>query len=387
MRRVVIFLFVLTFISALIVIYDAIPSVKATTWFEIKRFYYNADRLEETTDTFTCNHVNWRIKWEYHPWYGGSVFNITVYKVGVSEPVAEIHDIQYYYILTKTGERYIDGNNGTFFLKINAVNIAYYYEIMIEQDIDSPCGLPISKFNTSITLAINPQNVKMKRQTMINATLLCQHYYQPVPNQNISFYIGTTYIGSATTDSYGNAVITYVASIDTGNHSITAIYDGSLDFLSCNTTTNLIVSPLETFLTIENPSNAIQGRPITLKATLKDELGNPIRGVDIEFQLFNGSIWLTIGLANTDLNGTASLNCTLSNTGPFQLKALFNGTPNYSQTSSTTKSLSVGTNPVGTDPILYYYAIIAIAMVILFGAVGYIAFRKRRSNVKNNVTH
>jgi len=63
----------------------------------------------------------------------------------------------------------------------------------------------------------------------------------------------------------------------------------------------------------------------------------------------------------------------VSNTGTFQLRALFNGTPNYSQTTSATSSLGVG-----ADPILYYYVTIAIVMAILFGVVGYIAFQKRR---------
>ena len=353
--------------------YATIPPVKATTWFKIERFYYYADRLEETTESFTCNHMNWRIKWKYHPWYGGSVFNITIYEVGVAEPVAEIHDIQYYYILSKTGERYINGDNGTFFLKINATNIAYYYEIIIEQDIDSPSGLSVDKFNTSITLTPNPQNVKMRKTTTFNATLLCQHYYQPVLNQNISFFIGTTYIGSALTDSDGNAVIIYVADIDTGNYSVTAIYSGSLDFLSCNTTTNLIVSSLKTILAIESPSTSIQGETITLKGTLKDELGDPIQGISIDFQFYNGSSWLKIGSANTDLNGIASLNYTPSDIGTFQVRAVFNGTANYSQTTSTASSFSVS-----IDPIIYYYPIIAIAIIVVCGTLGYIIFRKKK---------
>lgn len=131
---------------ALMTIMLAIPmlvnSVKATEWVEVARFYRNADRLDETTENFTCNHMDWRITWLYHPWEGGSVFRITIYRTDTNEVITEIND-DYRYILTKTGERYISGNNGTFYLKISAVNIAYYYEIVIEQDLDSIPEFPL----------------------------------------------------------------------------------------------------------------------------------------------------------------------------------------------------------------------------------------------------
>jgi len=323
----------------LIMMFGTIPLVKATTWLKVKRFYRNADRLEETTENFTCNHISWRIKWKYCPWYGGSVFNLTVYKVGVIEPIVTIHDVQYHYILSKTGERYITDNNGTFFLKISAINIAYYYEIIIEQDIDSPGGPAPIKFRTSITLALEPTSIKMGRSTTITAKLL-DRYNSPIPNQLISFYIGTTYIGSTITDSSGEARKTYIANIDAGTYVVNASYSESLDFLSSNATNSLIVNPLTTTLSIQTPST-IQGKTVSLKAILKDENVNPIQGMSIEFQLYNETSWLKIGSAITDSNGIASLNYTSPNTGIFQVRAVFNGTTNYSRTTSTTGSFNV----------------------------------------------
>jgi hypothetical protein len=351
-----------------------IPSVNATAWLQVKPFYYNADRLEETTESFVCNHMNWRITYTYHPWYGGSIFNITVYKVGVSEPIDTISDVQYNYILQKTAERYYS-DNGTFFLKISAINIAYYYRIIIEQDVDSLGGPPPTMFNTRIALLLDPQETKMRTSTTINATLFCEHYQQPIPNQPIDFYVGSTCIGSAITDSYGNAVETYMAGIDAGNYSVVAAYDGSLDFLSCNASTDLIVAPLRTTLTLQSPSTAIQKEPVTLKATLKDELGGQLHGVNIDFQFYDGSNWLRIGSADTDLDGVSSLDYIPSDIGTFLVRAVFNGTENYSQNVSETSSLSVGNIPFFETPfgIAMISGIIAVAIIMVFTFV-----RKRK---------
>jgi len=131
------------------------------------------------------------------------------------------------------------------------------------------------------------------------------------------------------------------------------------------------VTQLGTTLTIGVPS-AIIGKPVTLNATLRDENGNPIQGKNIEFQIYNGTSWSKIGSANTNLNGIASISYTPSSTGTFQVRAVFNGTSNYSQTTSMAGSLKVDTD------FTPYYLIGAIVITCVCGTVGYVVYRRRK---------
>jgi hypothetical protein len=232
----------------------------------------------------------------------------------------------------------------------------------------------VTKLGTSITLTLEPSSVKKDGLTTITAKLLDGNG-NPVANQPISFFIGTTSLDSANTDTSGNAVKSYTANIDAGTYVVNASYSGSADFGSSSGTINLIVNPFTTTLTIEVPP-ATQGKPVTLKATLKDENDNPVQGVSVQFQIYDGTSWSDIGSANTDSNGIASISYTPSNTGTFQVRALFEGTTNYSQATSTTGSLNVGADYTP------YYILIAIVIIVVCGAVGYTVYRRRKKPIK-----
>lgn len=96
-----------------------------------------------------------------------------------------------------------------------------------------------------------------------------------------------------------------------------------------------------TILTIDVPS-AMKGKPVTIQAILGDENGNPIQNVDVDFQIYEDGSWKEIGSAKTDSSGIASISYTLLTTGTFQVKAIFKGTTNYAQSSSTVATLDVG---------------------------------------------
>ena len=228
----------------------------------------------------------------------------------------------------------------------------------------------VTKLGTSITLTLNPSSVKKDGSTTITAKLLDGNG-NPITNQPISFFIGTTSLGSSNTDSSGNAIKSYTANINGGTYVVNASYAGSADFGSSSGTINLIVNPFTTTLTVEVPS-ATQGKPVTLKATLKDENDNPVQGVNVQFQIYDGTNWSNIDSANTDSNGVASITYTPLNIGTFQVRAVFNGTTNYSQSASTTGSLNVGADYTP------YYLIIAIVIIAVCGVSGYMVFRKKK---------
>jgi len=234
-------------------------------------------------------------------------------------------------------------------------------------------SITVGKLGTSITLSLQPSSLKKGSSTSVTAKLVDGNN-DPLANKDVNFNVGTTSIGSATTDSSGNAVKTYTANLDAGTYVVNASYNGATDYGSSSATTNLIVNPFSTTLTIDVPS-ATQGKQTTITATLKDENGNPIQNANIDFQLYDGSSWKSIGSDTTDSSGVASITYTPSSTGTFQLKAVFSGTTNYSQSTSTTGSLGVG---IDYTPYYIGGGIIAVAVV---GVVGYMVFRRRKKTI------
>ncbi|MEM2507592.1 MAG: Ig-like domain-containing protein [Nitrososphaeria archaeon] len=251
-----------------------------------------------------------------------------------------------------------------------------YYDFRGNSHVESKVGyITVIKLGTSVTLTVNPSSVKIGGTITITAKLLDGNG-NPLPGQAINFFIGTTPLGATNTDSSGNAIKSYTANIDAGAYIINASFAGSADFGSSSGTTNLIVNPFTTTLTLEVPQ-ATQGRPVTIKATLKDENNNPVQGANIRFQIYDGTTWSDIGSATTDANGVASINYTPSRTGTFQVRALFNGTTNYFQSTSLTGSLNVG---VEYTP---YYIPVIVVVIVICGVIGYMVYRKRRKSVES----
>ncbi len=165
-----------------------------------------------------------------------------------------------------------------------------------------------------------------------------------------------------------------MANIDAGTYVIEASYAESTDYGPSGATSNLIVNPFTTSLTIDVPS-ATQGKECTIKATLKDENGNPIQGVSVEFQVYDGTSWSNIGSANTDSNGFASVGHTPLEIGTLQVKAMFSGTTNYALSSSTSADLNAA---MDYTPFYIGGGIIAVAII---GVAGYIVFRRRKKAI------
>jgi 5-hydroxyisourate hydrolase-like protein (transthyretin family) len=329
--------------------------------------------------------------------------------------------------------------------------------------------IDVTKLSTSIALTLQESTLKRGASTTITAKLTDGNNVA-LANKEISFSIGTTSIGTANTDSSGNAVKTYTADIDAGTYAIKAFYAGSTDYGSSSATSNLLVNPLDTTLTINAPSvkvgatatitttlkdengnpisdanidfylfennawskistattnavgsasitrtfntagdyqiktayagstnykkidatatliisqfattltidvpSATQGKEVTLKATLKDEGGSPLRNIDVDFYVYEANAWKKIGSTKTDSNGVASLKYTPSSTGTFQVKAMFSGTTNYAQSNSPSANLNVA---MDYTP-LYYIGGGIIALTVL-GIVGYVVFRRRK---------
>ena len=113
---------------------SGIAFVSSGNWVEVTRF--TGDRIGiSTLESFTCEHDEWRIIWEYVPnidsnW---SVFSIYVEAAGFLHK--RVDSVVNTGSEVTNGTLYINDNNGTYYL--NIISNVPRYTIIIEQNIDS----------------------------------------------------------------------------------------------------------------------------------------------------------------------------------------------------------------------------------------------------------
>ena len=140
----------LALLTIMIAMSMMISLAKATNWVEVTSFTGSGTE-QYTTDYFTCDHVEWRIRWEYVD-SEYTVFNVYTYPQG--EDVLFINSIIKIGGEDTSGVSYIHNQQGTFYMKINVANTESY-TIIIEQDTDSiPEFTPFALIVVLITVSI-----------------------------------------------------------------------------------------------------------------------------------------------------------------------------------------------------------------------------------------
>jgi hypothetical protein len=107
----------------------------SSDWSEVTRFTGSGTEYP-TTDFFTCEHAEWRIRWEYvpNPGFPFAIFSVYTYSQG--EDTLYIDSIIKVGANDTNGTSYIHEKDGTFYSKINVANTESYI-IIIEQDLNS----------------------------------------------------------------------------------------------------------------------------------------------------------------------------------------------------------------------------------------------------------
>lgn len=160
----------------------------------------------------------------------------------------------------------------------------------------------------------------------------------PVSGQPIAFTLNGTVIGSATTDSTGQAKLSYLipASTPPGTMSIVASFAGAPGYLASSGTGTLTIRR-PTALTITKASGS-WGATIPLKATLKNGT-TVLPNMTIRFRVDGNEV----GSAVTSSTGVATLPHTLTETvGTHTLDAVFDGDATYKSAVSSATTLTIG---------------------------------------------
>jgi polygalacturonase len=173
------------------------------------------------------------------------------------------------------------------------------------------------------------------------------------PSGTVSFYNGTTLLGSPTLTS-GTASASYL--LTGGPHSLTAVYSGDNTFLaSTSTTTTLVLSTAgSTTAVMASPTTVALNGTTALTATVTGVSGAAVPSGQVSFT--DGTT--SLGNATLNSSGVAMFTATMVNVGARTVSASYGGDGNYALSSGTTSetvsaiatSLTLGLSATTTYP-------------------------------------
>ena len=132
-------------------------------------------------------------------------------------------------------------------------------------------GYPTTVACTSDTTTISSSSLTSAfgQDLTLTATVSGTGSTTSIPSGSVSFYDGTTNLGSAALDASGSANL-QIDSLSVGSHNIKAIYSGDSIFLpSTSTVLTQVVNKAATSTSLtSNSANVTDGQPVTLAATI-----------------------------------------------------------------------------------------------------------------------
>lgn len=133
------------------------------------------------------------------------------------------------------------------------------------------------------------------------------------------------------------------------------------------------VRKISTFLSLSNTTSTTEGSGVALTATLTDEYGNHVSGMDVSFYLVDNQGSQLIDSATTDPIGRATVYYQPTSSGAFQVNAVFNGTDIFAMSTSQTQTFGAGFNA------LPYAVIGSVAIIAMSIALTYLRWKSRKA--------
>ncbi len=194
----------------------------------------------------------------------------------------------------------------------------------------------INKAATTITLASSPNPSDFAQQATFTATVSSA---SATPTGTVTFKNGSTTLGTVTLAG-GLAILT-TTTLSAGTLPVTAVYNGNSSFSgSTSSVLSQVVNQATTTVALgSSPNPSAFGQSVTLTATVSSPSATPTGTVTFK----NGSATLgTLALAG----GTVSLSVTNLSVGTHSVTAVYNGSANFS--GSTSSVLSQVVNQAAT---------------------------------------
>jgi hypothetical protein len=158
------------------------------------------------------------------------------------------------------------------------------------------------------------------------------------PTGTITFYDGTTVLGTVSLNSMGMAALT-VSDLAVGSHSVTAVYSGDATYSGSSSSALQEVIDGQMSMTgltsSQNP--APSGTPVTFTASVSSMMGGTPTG-QVQFWVLDPTTLLPVTLLGTGtLNGSGQASLTLSSltSGSYLIEALYLGDSTFNSSSAT----------------------------------------------------
>ena len=186
----------------------------------------------------------------------------------------------------------------------------------------------LTRFMNTSTAVTSSANPSVYGQTInLTAKVTASNSGDGTPTGNVTFFDGTTALGTATVDGTGNGTLS-LSTLPVGNATISAVFAGSNGFAN-STSANLTqvvgkASSLTTITSSLNPSD--YGQSVTLTANVSavsPGSGSPTGTVTF----FSGNT--TLGTATLNVNGTGTLSTATIPAGNVSITANYAGDSNF----------------------------------------------------------
>ncbi len=201
--------------------------------------------------------------------------------------------------------------------------------------------MTVSLASTTITLTVSPTSSVFGESVTLTATIAAVSPGAGTPTGSVTFFNGTTSLGTGTVNSSGVATLA-VTSLPTGTASLTATYSGDDNFAtSTSTAASFTVAQASTTTTVTSSvASPTPYEAVTLTATVaavSPGAGTPTGTVTF----FNGTTSLGTGTLNS--SGVATLAISSVPVGNYSITAQYSGDTNFTGSTSTAITASVGT--------------------------------------------
>jgi len=188
--------------------------------------------------------------------------------------------------------------------------------------------------STTTTLTSSPNPSTVGQAVTLTATVRPVAPATGVPNGTVAFKDGAATIGSATLGATGSASIS-VTTLATGSHPLTAVYSGSLDFLtSTSATVTQVVNA------VAPPPPAAGADTVTIGRA--DRAGNQLRVEGTTSRLANGTFAASVEIHDGTIVGGACTGALITTTPVSGGSWAFRGTTTILGTSVCVKSAGGG---------------------------------------------
>ena len=182
-------------------------------------------------------------------------------------------------------------------------------------------------------LALTTSNSFPVYGMFLNFTVnLTPPFNQPTPTGTLTFFDGSTNIGSIPINSY--QTFFFYPNLSAGSHQVTAVYSGDSNFTSA--TSNAVsetVSVAQTSITLSSNVNTVSYvQPFTLTATILPQISGNATGT---VSFFDTSSSTTLGTAPVS-NNSAQINLSKLSPGAHPIIAIYQGDSNFNPSNSPT---------------------------------------------------